>query len=156
MKTASIKQTVTLEAAPEVIYNLLMDAKKHAAFTGGKVKMDPKINGAFSVFDGYVQGFNIDLVPAKKIIQFWNFQEDGWPENHYSVCTFELEDLGNQTKLHFHQSNVPVHKVDELKAGWKQYYWQAMKDYLKANSKKSPFTYEKAKDKSGRKKKSAI
>jgi len=38
MKTKSIKQAATFNASPEKIYNLIMDEKKHAAFTGTQSK----------------------------------------------------------------------------------------------------------------------
>ena len=131
MKTKSIKQTVTFNAAPEQVYNLIMDAKKHAAFTGSEVTMSTKPDGKFKAFDGYVHGYNIELDKGKKIVQGWHFSEDGWPEDHYSICTFDFEPQGNKTKLIFTQTGVPEHKVESLKGGWKQYYWEPMKAYLK-------------------------
>ena len=131
MKTKSIKQTITFKAQPLDVYNLIMDSKKHAAFTGSKVKMSKRIFGAFKVYDGYIRGYNIELIPGEKIVQGWNFAEEGWAHKHYSICTFRFEQAGNKTKLNFLQSGVPGHKVEELKKGWKQYYWNPMKAYLK-------------------------
>ncbi len=131
MKTKSIKQTVTFDSTPDKVYQLIMDQKKHAAFTGTKVIMSTKPKGKFSVFDGYIYGNNIELIEGKKIVQAWHFKEDGWPEDHYSICTFTFEKQGDKTKLTFVQTDVPEHKVDELKEGWKDYYWKAMKEYLK-------------------------
>jgi activator of HSP90 ATPase len=133
MKTKSINQTVTFDTTPEIIYNLLMDQKKVAAFTGSKVTMSTKVNGKFNVFDGYCHGYNMELIESKKIVQAWHFAEDGWPDDHFSICTFELEKAGNKTKLKFLQTGVPEHKVDSLKDGWKQFYWGAIKEYLKTS-----------------------
>ena len=133
MKTKSIKQTVTFNASPELIYNLLMDEKKHAAFTGSKAIIDSKAKGKFSVFDGYCHGYNMELIKGKKIVQAWHFAEDGWPDDHFSICSFEFEKDGAKTKLRFLQTNVPEHKVETLKDGWKEFYWDAIKTYLKSN-----------------------
>jgi activator of HSP90 ATPase len=133
MKTKTIKQTATFDASREEVYNLIMDEKKHAEFTGSKATISTKQNGKFSVFDGYIHGHNIELVKGKKIVQAWHFAEDGWPDDHFSICTFELEKAGSKTKLRFLQTNVPEHKVESIKEGWKQFYWDAMKAYLKAN-----------------------
>jgi activator of HSP90 ATPase len=130
MKTKTIKQTATFAATPGEIYHLLMDSKKHAAFTGSKVTMSTKVNGKFSVFDGYAHGYNIGLIEGKKIVQAWHFAEGGWPDDHYSMCTFLLEPVGNKTKLSFIQTGVPEDSAAELKKGWKQYYWEAIKTYL--------------------------
>lgn len=42
MKTGTIKQIVSFSAKPEIVYDLIMDAKKHSAFTGGPVEMSKK------------------------------------------------------------------------------------------------------------------
>lgn len=131
MKTKSIKQTVTFAAAPVEVYQLLMDPKKHAAFTGSKVSMSSKINGKFKVFDGYCHGYNIELIEGKKIVQAWHFAEDGWPDDHYSICTFKFEKAASKTRLSFLQTDIPEHKVESLKAGWKEFYWEPMKTFLK-------------------------
>ena len=132
MKTKSISQTATFNASPEKIYHMLMDAKEHTAFTGSKASIDRYINGKFTVFDGYCNGYNIELIDGRKIVQAWHFAEDGWPDDHFSICTFDIEPAGNKTKLKFHQINVPEHKIELLKSGWKEFYWDAIKKYLKS------------------------
>lgn len=130
MKTKSIKQTVTFDASTKEIYHLLMDQKKHAAFTHSEVVMSTKKNGKFSIFDGYCEGYNIELKEGKKIVQGWHFAEEGWPDDHFSICTFRFEPIGKKTRLTFQQTNIPEHKVNELKTGWKDNYWKPMKEYL--------------------------
>jgi activator of HSP90 ATPase len=131
MKTKSIRQTVTFDATPDNIYHLMMDQRKHSAFTGTKVIMSTKVKGKFNIFDGYCHGYNIELIEGQKIVQAWHFTEDGWPDDHFSISTFQFEKVGNKTKLSFLQTGVPEHKVELLKDGWKQFYWDAMKAYLK-------------------------
>lgn len=131
MKTKTIKQTVTFAAKTAEVYALIMDSKKHTAFSGAKATMSNKPKGKFSTYDGYIHGHNIELTEGKKIVQAWHFDEDGWPEDHFSTCTFELKKEGTGTKLIFTQTDVPEHKVENLKTGWKDYYWKPMKEYLK-------------------------
>lgn len=133
MKTKSIKQTATFNASPDKIYNLIMDEKKHAAFTGSKATISTKPKGKFRVFDGYCHGYNIELVKGKKIVQAWHFAEDGWPDDHFSICSFGFDKVGDKTRLTFLQTNIPEDKAKTLKEGWKQFYWDAIKTYLKAN-----------------------
>ena len=133
MKTKSIKQSVTFNATPEKVYHLIMDQKKHSDFTGTKVTMSSKVDGNFTVFDGYCHGHNIELVEGKKIVQAWHFAEDGWPDDHFSTCTFLFEQIDDKTKLTFTQTGVLEHKVESLKDGWKEFYWEPMKAYLKDN-----------------------
>ena len=135
MKTKTIKQTVTFAARPAEVYNLIMDTKKHGYFTGSKVTMSSKPKGKFAVFDGYCHGYNIELKEGKKIVQAWHFAEDGWPEDHFSICSFEFEKAPGGTKLKFTQSNIPDHNAESLKGGWKQFYWEPMKKYIASKKK---------------------
>ena len=130
MQTKSIKQTVEFDSSPLGIYNLLMDEKKHAAFTSSEVSMSTEPNGKFSVFDGYCHGYNIELIEGKKIVQAWHFAEEGWPDDHFTTCTFRFEKAGSKTKLFFLQTGVPETNAEALKGGWKQFYWEPMKAYL--------------------------
>lgn len=130
MKTKTSKQSTTFNATAQEVYEALLDSKKHTAFTGAHAKIDKKVNGKFSVYDGYCHGYNIELVKNEKIVQAWHFAEDGWPDDLFSECTFLLEQTGNKTKLTFVQTGVPENKVTALTSGWKEYYWKPLKEYL--------------------------
>ncbi|HMG14127.1 MAG TPA: SRPBCC domain-containing protein [Saprospiraceae bacterium] len=130
METKSISQTVKLSGTPEEVYQLLMDPEKYSSFTGSEVIISDKIKGEFNLFDGYITGYNIELIVGKKIVQAWHFEEDGWPKEHYSICTFIFEPDGNKTKLNFLQTDVPEHKIQALSKGWYEYYWEPMEEYL--------------------------
>lgn len=134
METKSIHQTVQFNAQPIEVYNLIMDEKKHGAFTGSEVRMSKEPNGTFSIFDGYCHGYNIELIEGQKIVQAWNFAEDGWPDDHFSICTFDIEKEGDKTTLTFQQTEVPEHKVEELKKGWNEFYWEPMKAFLEEST----------------------
>ena len=43
--------------------------------TGGKAKASKKVGAAFSAWDGYIVGKNIELVPGKRIVQSWRTSE---------------------------------------------------------------------------------
>jgi activator of HSP90 ATPase len=135
VKSKTIKQTATFHAKPIEVYELIMDAKKHSAFTGGKVKMSDKVNGKFEVFDGYCHGYNIELKEGKKIVQAWYFGEEGWPEDHYSTCIFSFARVPGGTRLSFTQKEVPEGNYESLKSGWKEFYWEPMKKLLGTASK---------------------
>ena len=131
MKTKSIQQEIIFDCEPAVIYHLIMNDDQHSEITGSEVIMSNEINGKFNVFDGYCEGYNIELIENQKIVQAWHFDEDGWPEDHCSICTFTLEPVENKTKLIFTQTDIPEHKAEELERGWNDFYWQPIKEYLK-------------------------
>lgn len=128
METKTVKQSVTLGASSHDIYEALMDSAKHAQFTGGEAKINRKVGGKFTVFDGYSEGVNIELVPNKKIVQTWRAGD--WPEGHYSKVTFSLKEVESGTRLTFTQIGVPEEYYEDISQGWRDYYWAPMKKML--------------------------
>ncbi len=129
METKTIKQSVTFKASPHDVYEALIDAKKHAEFTGGKATISRKVGGKFNVFDGYATGVNKELDPDKKIVQTW--RADDWPEGHYSEVTFAFAKADGGTKMTFTQTGVPEDQFEDVSQGWKDYYWTPMKKMLR-------------------------
>lgn len=129
MKTTSFKQSVTLKASPSDVYDTLMDSKSHALFTGGAARISKKEGGSFTVFDGYVSGKNLELIPGKKIVQSWKPVEDDWPDDHFSEVIFELEKIaGGKCRIAFTHNNIPSAVAGRFKQGWKDYYWNPLKE----------------------------
>lgn len=128
MKTKNLKQTATFNASPHEVYELLMDSKKHGEFTGGKAAISRKAGGKFSIYDGGISGTNLEIVPDKKIVQEWRY--DDWLEGHYSVATFALSKTKTGTKLTFTQTGIPSERYEDIRQGWIDYYWKPMKQAL--------------------------
>jgi activator of HSP90 ATPase len=124
----NLKQTATFNASPHAVYEILMDEKQHSTFTGGIAKISREVGGDFSIYDGDIQGKNIELIPDKKIVQSWRYND--WPVGHYSTVTFLLEPSVKGTKLTFTQTDIPDFKFEDIKQGWKDYYWQPIKAML--------------------------
>lgn len=129
MKTNIINQKVTFNTSPEILYNMLMQEKKQEAFTGAEAKISNRVGGKFSAWDGYISGKNLELEKGKKIVQEWWCSD--LPEGHLTTVTFSFSVLkNNKTQLEFTQTNVPPDQYDALSKGWKDFYWNPMKQYL--------------------------
>ncbi len=128
IKTSSFRQQVALNTTPQVIYTILIDSTAHTKLTGAKAKISAKAGGAFTVYDGYAFGKNIDLLPGKRIVQTWRAKEDKWPTDHDSIIVFELKALGKgRTKLVFEHREVPAAMANDLKQGWTDFYWTPLR-----------------------------
>jgi len=128
MRTKTIRQTVQFGAAPDEVYEALMDQRKHADFTGAKATISRKVGGRFRVWDGYAEGKNIELVPGRRIVQSWRASD--WPEGVYSTVRFEFTRIKGGTRMSFAQSGIPEEFVQDIKKGWKDFYWAPMKGML--------------------------
>ena len=128
MKTKDIRQSVSFKAAPQRVYELLMDSRKHARFTGAPARISRKPGGRFTAFDSYISGVNIELVPDKRIIQAWRGSD--WPDGHYSLVFFSLGKVPGGTLLKFIQIGVPEKEYKDIGAGWREFYWKPMKKML--------------------------
>jgi activator of HSP90 ATPase len=129
LRTKDIRQNIFFSASPHDVYEMLMDSKKHSAFTQSKATISRKVGGKISVWDGWAGGKNTKLVKDKEIVQTW--RADDWPEGHYSIATFKLARKGKGTQLTFMQKGVPSDKYRDISDGWMEYYWEPMKEYLK-------------------------
>ncbi len=130
MKTKTMRQKIEFKATPHEVFEALMDSKKHAAFTGGRAAISRVVGGKFSVFDGYAEGENLELVADKKIVQSWRANEGAWPEGHYSKVTFLFKKTAKGAALEFVHEGVPEAAAAAISRGWNDYYWKPMKKMI--------------------------
>lgn len=129
MKRPIIRQKISFTASAHDVYELLMDSRKHAAFTGGAARISRKAGGSFSVFDGYASGKNIELVADKKIVQSWRASD--WDKGIVSEISFTFNSTRSGCTLLFIHSGVPLEHIAAIKQGWNDFYWKPMKELLK-------------------------
>ena len=130
MDVKTISQRIIVAASPEEAYDAYVDEKKHSEFTGSEAKIDPKVGGRFTAWDGYIKGKNVELIRGRKIVQEWATSE--WPAD-YPPSRLELSFRKVKTgaEILMEHSGVPVGEVDEVEQGWIDFYWEPMKTYFK-------------------------
>jgi uncharacterized protein YndB with AHSA1/START domain len=125
----TIKQRVRFKAAPEAVYELLADSRKHTEVTGKKATISTEIGGAFSAREDDVTGINVDLVPARRIVQAWRHRS--FPEGIFSMAAVTLTPTpSGGTELVLTHRGVPKALIPETEQAWREEYWQPMKAYL--------------------------
>lgn len=125
----NITQKVVFEAKPHEIFELLMDQKKHAAFTGDKAKVERGVGGMTSAYDGYLTAINVEIVKDKRIVQAWRAED--WKKGEWSIVTYALAPAGrSKTALTFTQSGIPEKSAKSIALGWKDYYWKPMATFI--------------------------
>ncbi len=115
MKTRTIRQTLSFHARAHDVFEMLMDEKKHALFTGGSARIDRNVGGTFSTNDGYSTDTTLELVQEAKIVQTWRASD--WPDGHFSTLTIILSPVSSKTLLSFVQTGVPSDQFEEIRKG---------------------------------------
>jgi activator of HSP90 ATPase len=123
-----LHQEIDFKAGPQRIYEILLDSKQFAAFTGMPAEIDSKVGGAFSTFGGLVEGRNVELIPAQRIVQAW--RPTHWDAGVYSIVRFELKARGSETTVVLDHTGFPEGEFDHLNPGWPLRYWEPLKKYL--------------------------
>jgi activator of HSP90 ATPase len=124
----SLHEEIELKAAPQRIYEVLLDAKQFAAFTGLPAEIDPKPGGAFSMFGGQIAGRNVELVPRQRIVQAW--RPTHWYPGIYSIAAFVFRPKAGGTVVVLDHKGFPEGDFDHLEWGWHNHYWDPMKKFL--------------------------
>ena len=129
----TIKQRVKFKASPATVYDLLADSRKHTALTGREAIISEKIGGTFSIGGDEVTGVNVDLVPARRIVQAWRHRR--FPEGIYSMAAFTLTPTPDGgTELVLTHRGVPKDLIPETEQAWREQYWARIKAYLETKT----------------------
>jgi len=110
------------------VYRALTEKEILRAFTLSDVEIKSEKGGRFSLFGGNVLGEFVKLVPNEKLEMKWRFKS--WPPEHYSEVIIDFEEKETCTLLKLSQTGIPQDDFEKTKDGWKNYYWQPMKQRL--------------------------
>jgi activator of HSP90 ATPase len=125
--------SVVLPVSQKQLYDAWLDSKEHSAFTGSPAKVNPRVGGAFSAWDGYISGKTLELKPYSRIVQSWRtteFQKKD-PDLLLEVL---ITKSGKGSKLTLKHSQLPPGQLDEYKTGWRDFYFKPMKEYFRAKT----------------------
>jgi uncharacterized protein YndB with AHSA1/START domain len=121
-----IAKSYQIAASPSTVWRALTDAETIDDWGGGPVVMRPEAGTSFSLWDGDIHGTNVQVVPERCLVQEWYYGD--WPVA--SIVTFSLTPDTDGTLLELQHRRIPDDEVDDIDAGWDDYYVGAMKEYL--------------------------
>ena len=121
--------SAVIPASASEIYKAWLTSKGHAAMTGSPAKASGKVGGKFTAWDGYIFGKTLELTPNQRIVQAWRTSEfpDDAPDSRLEV---ELVEVKGGTKVTLTHSDMPKDQVGSYKQGWKDFYFNPMKEYF--------------------------
>jgi uncharacterized protein YndB with AHSA1/START domain len=128
--TVEFEVSEVFQATSEQLYQAWLDSDNHSAMTGGSAKISPEIGAAFTAWDGYIQGRNLELTPPSRIVQAWRTSKfaESDPDSLLEI-RFEPEEGG--TRLTLRHSQLPAHGTI-YEQGWIDNYFQPMQQFFQA------------------------
>lgn len=126
MPTDTIELSRILPATPDRIYLAWLNGPDHTAMTGGKATVaSTEVGGAFTAWDGYIDGVHVALEPGRRIVQAWrtdDFPADA-PESHLEVL---LEPAPGGTRVTIRHADLPEGQGPAVLEGWDEWYLEPM------------------------------
>ena len=131
--TRTIRQSVLLEAPPDVLFDTYLGRRGHLAVTGSKVSVSARPGSRFSAFDGMITGRTLEVLPKRLIVQSW--RSGGWQADDPDsilVLAFSPGRRAGTGRIDLVHIGVPSHDHDGVVKGWRTYYWRPWRANLKA------------------------
>lgn len=130
----TIEQRVTFRAAPERLYDIYMDARKHSAAIGARATVGRRAGDRFTAFGGMLRGRNLALVPGRLIVQSWRGAD--WTKSDLdSILVLAFDRARGGGRIHLVHAHVPDRRAAGIRRGWKKYYWTPWKAYLRRGAR---------------------
>jgi len=125
----TVQQSVILPAPAERLYEMYLDPKIHAAFTGAPVTISPEPGSQFRAFSDMLSGRMLYTIPKQLIVQSWRARH--WkPEDIDSILTLTFYSEGKSGRIELIHINVADHDFQGVMEGWEKYYWKPWREYL--------------------------
>ncbi len=122
--------STVLPATPEQVFRAWLSSEGHSAMTGSPARIEPRVGGSFTAWDGYITGKTTHLKPYTRIVQDWRTTE--FPADCAdSQIEIVLEPVKGGTKLTLTHTNIPEGQAESYESGWDESYFQPMKEYFK-------------------------
>jgi activator of HSP90 ATPase len=118
-----------LPASPRAIYEAWLSSAGHSAMTGAKANSSKKVGAAYSAWDGYIVGRNLELEPNRRIVQSWRTSEFA-ANDPDSTVTIALSPIGAGARLSLKHTGVPDGQTSYENEGWREFYFEPMQAYF--------------------------
>ena len=120
----------TIPASPHEIYATWLSSHGHRAMTGSaRAQISARRGGTFVLWNGYISGRNLMLVPGRRIVQSWRTTKftKADPDSQIEVV---LHKVRHGTKLTLKHTNVPDGHLHYRDGGWQMSYFKPMKKFF--------------------------
>jgi activator of HSP90 ATPase len=119
------KKYYIISANPEELYIALTNPDTIRLWSGEPAEMSTEPGTEFSLFDGSIEGRNLEFEENKKIVQEWYFGEEETP----SIVTIKLHPHADGTSVELRHNNIPDEAYEDMVEGWNDVYFAALNEF---------------------------
>jgi len=127
MKT--FKKTFRINAEPSDVYAALTNPYTIELWSGYKAEMSTEPGSEFSLWEGDIEGKNIEFIEDRKLVQEWYFGE----QTEKSIVTISIFPDKHNSSLTVEHTNIPDDEYDNIAEGWREYYIGAIINFFNPN-----------------------
>ncbi|MBP8959070.1 MAG: SRPBCC domain-containing protein [Bacteroidales bacterium] len=127
MKT--FKKTFRISVEPSDIYSALTNPFIIELWTGYKAVMNEEPGSEFSLWEGDIEGKNIEFIKNRKIVQEWYFGD----QVEKSIVTILIKPAKNFSEVTVEHTNIPDESYENISQGWNEYYFDAIESLFNPN-----------------------
>lgn len=102
---------------------------------GGPARVQARVNGRYSLWDGEMSGLIREIVYPTRII--YTLREESWEDSYLdSLVTWELKENSRGTELFLRHTGLPNRKIREThNDGWGEYFLGPLKAFLERKNR---------------------
>lgn len=123
------KKYFILQASPDELYIALTNPDTIRLWSGEPAVMSTEPGSEFSLFDGSIEGKNLEFEENRKIVQEWYFGEE---EETPSIVTIKLHPHAEGTSVELRHNNIPDEAYEDMVEGWNDVYFEALAEFYGA------------------------
>lgn len=117
-----LKKYYLLSATPEEVFNALTNPATIQLWSGEPAIMSQEEGSEFSLWEGSIEGRNLEFEQGRKIVQQWYFGEQEEP----SIVTILLHPHKVGTSAELRHTNIPDEDFENIVSGWDENYFGSL------------------------------
>lgn len=119
------KKYYIIPAQPAEIYLALTNPSTIHLWSGEPAEMSTEPGSEFSLWDGSIEGRNVEFEDGKKIIQQWYFGDQA----EASMVTIKLHPHEKGTSVELKHTNIPDQDYNDIVEGWNEVYFRSLYEF---------------------------
>jgi activator of HSP90 ATPase len=127
MKT--FKKTFKINAEPSDVYSAITNPYTIELWSGYPAQMSTDPGSEFSLWEDDIIGRNLEFIQDKKVVQEWYFGDQA----EKSIVTITIASDMENSLVTVEHTNIPDEEFDGIAEGWREYYFEAIKNFFNPN-----------------------